>query len=56
MGLDHSYLHVYALLPLYFTLVLAFLVLGFALFGALRGLDLVWLHSTPMRPRSDVTI
>ena len=30
-------------------LVLAFLVLDFAMFGALRGLDLVWLHLTPMK-------
>ena len=37
-------------------LVLAFLVLGFAMFGALRGLDLVSLHSTLMRPYSNVTI
>ena len=49
------YLHVNAYLLLCFMLVLAFLILGFAMFGALRGLDLVWLHSTPMRPHSDVT-
>ena len=36
--------------------VLASLVLGFAMLGALRGLDLVWLHPTPMRPCSDVII
>ena len=34
---------------------LASLVLGFAMFGALRGLDLVWLHLTPMRPCLGVT-
>ena len=55
-GLDHSYLHVYACLLLCFTLVLASLVLGFVMFGALHELDLVWLHLTPMRPCSDVTI
>ena len=37
-------------------LVLASPVLGFAMFGALRGLDLVSLHSTLMRPCSNVTI
>ena len=37
-------------------LVLASLVLGYAMFGALHGLDLVWLHPTPIRPCSDVTI
>ena len=36
--------------------VLASLVLGFAMFDALRRLDLVWLHLMPMRPYSDVTI
>ena len=55
-GLDHSYLHVYACLLLCFMLVLASLVLGFAMFGALRELNLVWLHSMPMRLCSDVTI
>ena len=55
-GLDHLYLHVYACLLLCFMLVLAFLVLGFAMFGALRGIDLVWLHSMPVRPCSEVTI
>ena len=53
---DHSYLHVYACLLLCFMLVLAFLVLGFAMLGTLRRLDLLWLHPTPMRPCSDVTI
>ena len=37
-------------------LVLASLVLGFAMFGALRRHNLVRLHTTPMRPYSDVTI
>ena len=55
-GLDHPYLHVYACLLLCFMIVLASLVLGFAMLDALCGLDLVWLHPTPMRPYSDVTI
>ena len=55
-GLDHRYLHVYACLLLCFMLVLASLVLGFAMFGALRGLDLEWFHPMPMRPCSDVII
>ena len=37
-------------------LMLAFLVLGFAMLDALCGLDLVWLHPTPIRPCLDVTI
>ena len=37
-------------------LVLASLVLGFVMLDTLRGLDLVWLHPTPIRPCSDVTI
>ena len=49
-GFGSSYLHVYACLLLCFILVLASLVLGFAMLDALRELDLVWLHSTPMRP------
>ena len=32
------------------------IVLGFAMLDALRGLDLVWLHLTPMRLCSIVTI
>ena len=55
-GMDHLYLHVYACLLLCFMLVLASLVLGFAMFGAFRGVDPVWLHLTTMRPCSDVTI
>ena len=53
-GLDHSYLHVYACLFLCFMLVLAFLVIGFAMLYALCRLDLVWLHPTPMKPYLDV--
>ena len=34
--------------------MLAFLVLGFVMLGALRRLDLVWLHPTPMKPYLDV--
>jgi len=37
-------------------LVLASLVLGFAMLNAFGRLDLVWLHPTPMRPCLDVTI
>ena len=55
-GLDHSYLHVNACLLLCFMLALASLVLGFAMFGALHGLDLMWLYPMPMRLCSDVTI
>ena len=55
-GFGSSYLHIYACLLLCFMLVLTSLVLSFAMFGALRGLHLVWLHPSPMRPCSDVTI
>ena len=55
-GFGSSYLHVYACLLLCFMLVLASLVLGFAMLDALHGLDLVWLHPMPMRPCLDVTI
>ena len=54
-GFGSPYFHVYAYLFLCFILVLASLILGFAMFGVLRGLDLVWLHLMPMRPCSDVT-
>ena len=37
-------------------LVLASLVLGFAMLNALCRLDLVWLHLMPMKPCLDVTI
>ena len=53
-GLDHPYLHVYAYLFLCFMLVLPSLALGFAMFDLLCRLDLVSLHSMPMRPCSDV--
>ena len=36
--------------------VLAFLVLGFSMLDALRRLNLVWLHPTPIRPYLDMTI
>ena len=55
-GFGSSYLHVYACLLLCFTLTLASLILGFAMFGTFYGLDIVWLHPTPMRPCLDVTI
>ena len=55
-GFGWSYLHVYASLLLCFMLVLASLVLRFAMLFALRGLDLVWLYPTPMRPCLGVTI
>lgn len=55
-GLDHPYLHVYACLLLCFMFVLASLVLDFVVLDALRGLDLVWLYLTPIRPYSNVTI
>ena len=48
--------HVYACLHLCFMLVLASLVPGLAMFGALRKLDLVWLHPTPIRPCSKVAL
>ena len=53
-GFGSPVLHVYACLLLYFIFNIS-LVLGFAMFGALHGLDLVWLHPTPMRPCSNVT-
>ena len=55
-GFRTPYLHVYACLLQCFMLVLASLVLGFAMFGAFRGLDLVWLHLTLIRPCLGVTI
>ena len=55
-GFWSPYLHVYASLLLCFMLVLASLVLGFAMFDAFSGLVVMWLHSAPMRPCSDVTI
>ena len=50
------YLHVYACLLLWFILMLASLVLGFAMLGALSRFVVVWLHLTPMRPCLGVTI
>ena len=54
-GLDHPYLHVYACLLLCFMLVLASLVLGFAMLDAISGFMVLRLHLTPMRPCLDVT-
>ena len=53
-GLDHLDFHVFACLLLCFMLVLASLVLGFAMFDALHGLDFIWLHLMPMRHFSGV--
>ena len=60
-GLDHPICMsilacFYASMLLCFMLVLASLVLGFAMLDTFHGLDLVWLHLTPMRPCLDVTI
>ena len=55
-GLDHPYLHVYPCSLLWFMFVLASLVLRFATLDALSRFVVVWLHSTPMRLCSDVTI
>jgi len=55
-GFGPPYFHVYACLLLCFMPVLASLILGFAMFDALHGLDLVWLHPTPIRPCFDITI
>ena len=55
-GFGSPYLHVYASLLLCFMLVLASLVLGFAMFDALNGFVVMWLHPTLMRPCLDVTI
>ena len=52
-GFRSSYLHVYAC---FYALCLCSLVLGFATLDTLYGLNLVWLHPTPMRPCLDVTI
>ena len=53
-GFGSPYFHVYACLLLCFMFALASLVLGFAMFGTLHGLDHVCLHLTPMRPRLGV--
>ena len=42
------HMHVYACLLLCFMSMFASLVLGFAMLSALHGLDLVWLHPTPV--------
>ena len=55
-GFGLPVLHVYACLLLCFMLVLASLVLGFAILDALSRLVVVWLHPMPMRPCLDVTI
>ena len=54
-GFGSPFLHVYACLLQCFMLVLASLVLGFAMLDALSGFVVVWLHLTPMRPCLDVT-
>ena len=54
-GFESSYLHVYACLLICFMLVLASLVLGFAMLNALSGFVVVWLRPTPMRPCLGVT-
>ena len=56
-GLNHPYLHVFACLCLLlcFMLVIASLVLGFAMLEALSRLVVVWLHPMPMTPCLDVT-
>ena len=54
-GFGSSYLYVYACLLLCFMLVLASLVLGFAMLDALSRFVVVWLHPVPMRPYLDVT-
>ena len=55
-GFGSSYLHVYACLLLCFMLVLASIVLGFAMLNALSGFVVVWLHLTPVMSCLDVTI
>ena len=55
-GFGSPHLHVYACLLLCFMLMLTFLVLGFATFDTFNGFVVVWLHLTPMRPCSNVTI
>ena len=54
-GLDHPYFHVYVCLLLWFMLMLASLVLGFATLDAFRWFVVVWLHPTPTRPHLGVT-
>ena len=54
-GFGSSNLHVYPCFLSCFMLVLASLVLGFAMLDALHRLDLGWLHLMPMRPSLGVT-
>ena len=54
-GFGSPILHIYACFLLCFMLVLAFLVLGFAMLDTLSGFMVVWLHPTPMRPCLGVT-
>ena len=55
-GFGSPTLHVYACLLLCFMLVLASLILDFAMLDALSGFVVAWLHLTPLRPCLDVTI
>ena len=52
-GFRSPHLHFYACLLLCFMLVLASLVLGFAMLNALSGHVVVWLHLTLIRPCLD---
>ena len=54
-GFGSPFLHVYDFLLLCFMLVLASLVLGFAMFNALSGFVVVWLQPMPTRPCLGVT-
>ena len=54
-GFGSPILHVYTCLLLCFMLVLASLVLGFAMIDALSWPVVVWLHPMPMRPCLDAT-
>ena len=55
-GFGSPIFHVYACLLLCFMIVLASLVLGFAMLDALNGFVFMWLDLTLMRPCLDVTI
>ena len=55
-GFGSPILHVYASLLLWFILVLASLVVGFATLDAFSGFMVAQLHPIPMRPCLDVTI
>ena len=54
-GFGSPILHVYTCLLLCFMLVLASLVLGFAMIDALSWPVVVWLHPMPKRPCLDAT-